>query len=139
MHSYQFDITTPLIAQEHQEVAGVLCIFVLSAIRPEQHEQALLSISNKLKPGGHLMFRDYAFYDMTMFRHSRRLGRCLWQRENDGTLAYYFEKPYFESIAKKCNFAVVECSMCTVQVHNRKKKQSMNRVFLHALLRKDDL
>lgn len=39
-------------------------IFVLSAISPEKMPAALLNVARVLKPGGHVLLRDYADGDL---------------------------------------------------------------------------
>ena len=43
-------------------------IFVLSAVHPQKFDQAIKSLVSILKPGGKLLFRDYAVNDHAMVR-----------------------------------------------------------------------
>lgn len=130
----QWDITTPFYTSDYVADA-VLCVFVLSAIDPINHIISIKNLSDILLPGGHILFRDYAEYDMTMFRHSKRLGDKLYRR-NDGTLVFYFSIDYIMILASQCGLQVLECSYATVCVKNRSNGVSMNRVFIHAVLKK---
>jgi methyltransferase-like protein 6 len=113
----------------------VLCIFTLSALPPDSHVNAIRNMSSVLRPGGVILFRDYGLYDMTMFRHTCRVEERLFLRL-DGTLAYYFDKEYLQSIATEAGLLVAEVEMATVLNKNRKKGKSMRRVFIHAVLQK---
>jgi SAM-dependent methyltransferase len=117
------------------QVDIVLCVFVISAIEPHLHQQCFVNIHSLMKDGGYLLFRDYAEYDMTMFRHPQRLGEKLFRR-NDGTLVYYFNESDIQLLAAATGFEVIELFYATVAVSNRKSKVTMKRVFLHAVLKK---
>ena len=82
-----------------------------------------------------MLFRDYANHDMTMYRHKIRHGERLFRRA-DKTYAYYFVEEDIKELATARGFAVAEIYYATVQNKNRKTNASMNRVFLHAVLRK---
>ena len=47
-----------------------LCIFTLSALHPDSHENALRNIKSSLSANAVICFRDYALHDMTQYRHS---------------------------------------------------------------------
>jgi hypothetical protein len=135
-----------------------LCIFTLSAVSPDLHIQCLKNIYAVMSPGSVLLFRDYAVHDMTMYRHTIRLGSHLFERP-EGTLAYYFDKKYLSGIACKSGFEVEEVEYACVTIRNRQKLSApkppqtdpaakranssikkdmtcMNRVFIHAVFRK---
>lgn len=113
----------------------VLCVFVLSAIHPDQHVVVLRNLADTIECGGHILFRDYAEHDMTMYRHKIRLGERLFRRL-DGTLAFYFNDEYLRLIATSCELELIECSYATVCVKNRASRVSMNRVFIHVVFKK---
>ncbi len=75
---------------------------------------------------------------MTMYRHTIRLEEKLFER-SDRTLSYYFDIDYFVTLAREASFTVVEIKYATVINRNRKTKQQMRRVFLHAVLQKHSL
>ena len=79
------------------------CIFVLSALAPENFTAAIGNIRNAIKPGGLLLFRDYAVEDAAQarFKADRKLSESLFVRQ-DGTLAYFFGR------GKRCNVARAE-------------------------------
>jgi SAM-dependent methyltransferase len=130
-----WDVLNPFPHPSSMSVDAVLLIFALSAIHPADHSIALQNISNVLCSGSYVLFRDYGVYDMTMFRHTKRLGENLYER-SDGTLSYYFDIQYLENLASSCGFQVVEIKYATVLNRNRKSGIEMRRVFLHAVLQK---
>lgn len=125
---------------------AMLCIFVLSAIRPEYHVDCIRNMAASLRyepssasstatdelRNGVILFRDYAICDMTMFRHTLRLGENLYQRP-DGTLAYYFTLEYLRSIVEDAGLQVLELEYATVSGQNRKTGVDMKRVFIHGV------
>lgn len=113
----------------------LLSVFVLSAIDPKHHIRCLTNINLALSDGGYVLFRDYAIHDMTMYRHKIRISQNLFRR-HDGTLAYYFDRDYLDEISSRSGFIVMELSYSTVKVNNRSSKQVMNRIFIHAVLKK---
>ena len=114
-------------------VDSILCLFVLSAIHSDSHEIALRNMWSILPIGGVVLFRDYGICDMTMFRHRSRLSQNLFRR-NDGTLSYYFDLDYLNHLCSRVGFDPVQLKYATVEVTNKKKKISMRRVFVHAVL-----
>lgn len=113
----------------------IICIFALSAVKPEHHCKAFCNMASVLTSGGIILFRDYGLHDMTMYRHPKRHGENLFER-NDRTLAFYFDLDYLREVATSSGFTVVELEYATVEVRNRKKENCMRRVFVHAVLRK---
>lgn len=116
----------------------VLCVFTLSAIKPEDHVASFTNMASVLKNNGLILFRDYGLHDMTMYRHTIRYGEKLFLR-NDNTLAYYFDLDYIREMARKCDLKVLELEYATVEVKNRKSNQCMKRVFIHAVLQKNSM
>lgn len=71
----------------------VLLVFIFSALCPDQWAATIENIWHALKPGGLVLFRDYARGDLAQVRF--RKGR--WLAENfyvrgDGTRVYFFDK-----------------------------------------------
>jgi methyltransferase-like protein 6 len=115
-------------------VDAALCTFVVSALHPDLHLQALQNIRNVLKPGGILCFRDYAMFDLAQLRapDSHVLSEQLHLRP-DGTFAYYFQAEELRALLLRAGFTVDELTYCTVININRRKNQEMKRIFVHAL------
>jgi len=69
----------------------VVLLFVLSALRPEQHLSTLARLARLLRPGGRLLLRDYGEHDLAQLR--LKPARCLapnWYSRGDNTLVYFF-------------------------------------------------
>ena len=134
-----WDVTLPPnITETALQLSNViLCVFALSAVRPEHHISAFCNMSSVLKPGGVILFRDYGVHDMTMYRHKTRHSENLFER-SDRTLAYYFSVEYVQQIANMSGLSVIELEYATIEVRNRKLTKSMKRVFVHAVFRKDN-
>lgn len=165
-----WDVTTPFTssvpgfrgADPSALFDGLLCVFVLSAVPPAGHVQALRHMRACLRPGGVVLFRDYAEADMTMFRHRVRLGERLFLRQGqrtgkgqingegqeggEGTLVYYFSEAYLRALAAEAGLWVEELQYATVINRNRKASngqgpeggaaasaKEMKRVFLHGV------
>jgi hypothetical protein len=70
-------------------------IFVLSAIAPEKHAEVMQKVTDSMKPGSFLFFRDYGRYDFGQLNLSSKGNRKLkdnFYRKNDGVCVYYFEE-----------------------------------------------
>jgi methyltransferase-like protein 6 len=129
-----WDVSQPLQLTIEQPDA-ILCIFALSAVAPSQHIECLLNMKNQLKNRDSvILFRDYGVHDMTMYRHTIRHDELLFRR-TDGTLAYYFDLAYIQSISAAVGLYCIEAEYATVCVRNRKSSDVMHRVFVHAVLR----
>ncbi|CDJ63746.1 hypothetical protein, conserved [Eimeria necatrix] len=102
-----FDITAgevpPQIAARNS-AEFVLLIFVLSAMHPKHHRDVARRCAQLLKPGGMVLFRDYARLDMAQLRFAEqkkpKVASNLYARY-DGTLAYYFSKEEVEELFSK--------------------------------------
>lgn len=117
----------------------VLMVFMLSALgNKDAHQAVLRRAKDALRPGGFVLFRDYAMYDQTMLRSRKRCGPHLFARQ-DGTLAYFFSVEEFTAlVAEVGGLRVVECSYATVINKNRASSLVIHRVFLHAKLQKEE-
>ncbi|KAM0792893.1 hypothetical protein ACM66B_002655 [Microbotryomycetes sp. NB124-2] len=95
----------------------ISCIFVISALPPGAQRAAVQSLVDVLAPGGSLLLRDYALFDMAQLRfhalpskgyatvpsllsadvdstsatsqHDTERGKA-WYRRGDGTMTYFF-------------------------------------------------
>ena len=61
-------------------------VFVLSTLHPDKMTDAVRNVCSTLKPGGTLLFRDYARWDMTQLRFGpgRKISNNFYAR-HDGT------------------------------------------------------
>ncbi|XP_026190270.1 uncharacterized protein LOC34617327 [Cyclospora cayetanensis] len=118
----------------------VLLIFVLSALHPRYHATVAKRCATLLKPGGMVLFRDYAYLDMAQLRFAEqqkpKLEQNLYARR-DGTLAYYFLKEEIEKLfCSEARLEVYENRYCMREMVNRKTQQRMQRIWIQAKFRK---
>lgn len=126
-------VKNPVPFQEPSD--AVLMLFVLSAIAPENHKTAIQNATFNLKPGGHLMFRDYGRYDLAQLRLAGKKNKRLKENfylKQDGTRCYYFSTAEIESLCE--GFRVIENECHYRVVKNRKEAIEMNRVWIQAKL-----
>ena len=118
---------------------GIL-MFVLSAIKPEEHEKVIKKISEVINKDGILYFRDYARYDMAQLRFAQRkknkVGENLYMRK-DKTLSYFFDKNEIEKLFEKYDFSVVNSNLICRLIENRKENKKMHRLWLQIKFKKN--
>ncbi|WVW78233.1 hypothetical protein I302_100186 [Kwoniella bestiolae CBS 10118] len=126
-------------------------IFVLSALHPREWDQAIHNLYTALKPGGHVLIRDYGRHDLAQLRIKK--NRLLDPEtpnlyiRGDGTRVYFFEKEELEGMlvksppdeeeggAKKM-FEVSQLGEDRRLIVNRKEKKQMYRIWLQVKARK---
>ncbi|KDP23696.1 hypothetical protein JCGZ_23529 [Jatropha curcas] len=115
----------------------VTLIFTLSAVPLQRMPTALLECFSVLKPGGLLFFRDYGLYDMTMLRFEpdKRVGFREYVR-SDGTRSYFFCLDTVRDLFVGAGFIELELEYCCVKSMNRRKRKSMQRVWVHGKFQK---
>lgn len=115
----------------------ITSIFMLSAVHPDLHHASFVRLRSLLKPGGLLLFRDYALYDMTQVRFhargNRRLAPNLYVR-GDQTVTYYFSLDDIRRQAAAAGLDVLRCEYDVRKLLNRKRKLTMYRVWICAVL-----
>lgn len=133
----QWDITRPLDITLPYSPRIVICMFTMSAIHPMFHYDCLKNMTNILKSGSVILFRDYGIFDFTMFKQKSKVCHNLYRR-GDKTLSFYFTVEYFESLIEKLtdDLEIVEISYCTILSTNRKTKDIMKRIYLHSVIKK---
>jgi len=114
----------------------VLFIFTLSAISPHHHSRVLEKALLLLKPGGHLLIRDYGLYDMVQMRCQHKIEDN-WYMKADGVQCFFFSLEYIENILADLSCKIVELKYCTIRNINRKKNMNIDRVFLYAVIQKN--
>lgn len=84
-------------------------LFVLSALRPEDHPRALRALATRLAPGARLCFRDYARGDGAAgrFADDRRMDVPGLFVRQDGTLAYFFGVAEVRDVFARAGFRVL--------------------------------
>lgn len=124
------------------EVAAdyVTLIFVLSAVPPDQQVAGLKNLFNLLKPGGKLLFRDYATGDMaqTRFATRNKIEDNYFVRQ-DSTLSYFFDEIRLHDLFIQAGFQKDYMRRVSRLITNRKEKLEMNRVFLQAVYVKPEI
>lgn len=122
-----------------QNADFVLLLFVLSAIPPAKIEEAARNSAKLLKPGGLLLFRDYARYDMAQIRFAkskRALVEDNFYVRQDGTLAYFFLAEEVRRIfVDICGLEEVDLSYFLREFKNRKTGCKMKRIWIQAKFR----
>ena len=115
--------------------------FVLSAIAPRLHSQALAIVFAALKEGGVLLFRDYHRQDHaeTRFQDGGRsqIGEHFFVRQ-DGTQSYFFEESELQATAEAVGFQVARLAPVKRDLSNRKEALDIKagRSFLQGVFMK---
>lgn len=112
----------------------VIMVFIFSALHPDQWRQSVENLSKILKPGGEILFRDYARYDLAQLRFKK--GRLLddnFYIRGDGTRVYFFTDDELRKIFTvdgpfKENKIVYDRRLLV----NRKKQLKMYRNWIQA-------
>lgn len=123
---------------EDDECEAVLMLFVLSAIAPEKHRQAVLNATRGLRSGGVVLFRDYAKYDLAQIRLAMKGKKKLkdgFYLKQDGTRVFYFTKEDLERIFE--GFTPIENEYQCRVVKNRKDEKTMYRIWIQGKFIKD--
>ena len=135
---YDLDLVKDEIPNKNNDY-GIL-MFVLSAIKPEEHEKVIEKISKVINKDGILYFRDYARYDMAQIRFAKRkknrVGDNLYMRK-DKTLSYFFDKNEIENLFKKYGFSIINSNLICRLIENRKEHKKMHRLWLQIKFKKD--
>lgn len=111
----------------------VSCIFILSAIPPNNLSRAVQNIYDLMAENGILIFRDYAIGDLAQSRFkpiSEISPGCYYR--NDGTLSYFFSLESFRELFTSVGFTILDAEYIKKDVVNRKEDLKMSRVFLQA-------
>ena len=135
---YDLDLVNDDIPNKDNDY-GIL-MFVLSAIKPQEHEKVIEKISKVINKGGVLYFRDYARYDMAQLRFAQRkknrVGDNLYMRK-DKTLSYFFDKKEIENMFIKYGFSIVNSNLICRLIENRKENKKMHRLWLQIKFKKE--
>ena len=135
--SFVYDITSPCLPKEiePESLDYIICIFVLSALHPNQLNQTMSNIKSLLKPNGFVLIRDYGQYDLTQIRmkKSRYLEPNFYIR-GDGTRVYFFSLPELQELFK--GFTEHQLHMDRRLLVNRAKKMKMFRNWIQAKFQK---
>ncbi|QPG74957.1 hypothetical protein FOA43_002296 [Brettanomyces nanus] len=110
-------------------------IFVFSALNPSQWHFAVENMKKLMKPGGKILFRDYARYDLAQvrFKKDRLLEENFYIR-GDGTRVYFFTEDEIRHIfVDQCGFKEQRIATDRQLLVNRKKQLKMYRCWLQAV------
>ena len=129
----------PLEVSQHPDIqaAGgvdlVLMLFMLSAVDPDHQHKSWAAAAAALKPGGRLLFRDYARWDEAQLRFGAkaRLSDNLYVR-GDGTMAYFFTEAEIAAAARAAGLVPLRVHRLCREITNRAEQSTAQRMFLHA-------
>lgn len=123
----------------------VSMIFVLSAIPPSHHAAVLHHLFSLVRPGGSLLFRDYAQGDLAQRRFESKEKWAepnLLHREHDfyrrgdGTMTFFFGEEYLRQLSSTALGGDVEDVKIEIMERlgeNRKTSTPLKRLFLQAV------
>ncbi|BFI39583.1 tRNA N(3)-methylcytidine methyltransferase METTL6 [Marchantia polymorpha subsp. ruderalis] len=113
----------------------VTLVFMLSAVGPDKMPAVVRNVKSVLKPGGHILLRDYAVGDLAQERlmtKDQMISENFYVR-GDGTRAYYFSE---EGLKKLFADEGLECKEMVVhnrQLENRARKIKMDRRWIQSV------
>ncbi|KAL7006010.1 hypothetical protein EMMF5_004348 [Cystobasidiomycetes sp. EMM_F5] len=128
-------------------------IFCLSALHPDEWQQAVKNLWTMLKPGGRICFRDYGRNDLTQlrFKKSRYMQPNLYAR-GDQTRVYFFTKDELAQLFSPdppgetedttsqsmdpYRFKTIQLGVDRRLLVNRKRRIKMYRIWMQAVFEK---
>ena len=131
MTAFVHDLVEEGIPEESLD--AITAIFVLSALKPDDLLGSFKKIFASLRPGGLLLFRDYARYDLTQLRlKPDRLIDDDFYFRGDGTTVYFFTEEKLKELAAAAGFIVLESRNDRRIITNRHRKIKMYRNWIQA-------
>lgn len=122
---------------DHNQMDVVSLVFVLSALDPNRMSDAVANVNKLLRPGGLVLFRDYAKYDKAMLRFSEKSKVCdQFYVRQDGTRAYFFTKDQLIELFGQCHFECHSIDYIRSETVNNATKDKYSRIFLQAKFKK---
>ena len=137
INAFVYDITSPEFPISLANSLDVVsCVFVLSALHPNQHIQAVNNIYNMLKPGGIVLLRDYGRYDLAQVRMKKnRFIDDNFYIRGDGTRVYFFSLEDVLVLFQD-RFKVIQNTTRNELIVNRKLLLKMYRCWLQCCYEK---
>ncbi|XP_064385090.1 tRNA N(3)-methylcytidine methyltransferase METTL2-like isoform X2 [Halichondria panicea] len=138
-HAFQYDIGShdkPLPFPP-QSIDLVILIFVLSALQPEKFQMVINTLSECLRPGGMILFRDYGRHDMAQLRFKK--GKCIsdnFYLRGDGTRVFFFTEGEVDSLLTSAGLVREQLYTDRRLQVNRGRQVKMYRVWVQAKYRK---
>eukprot|EP01038_Epipyxis_sp_PR26KG_P012649 gene12649-16958_t len=137
-NKYRMETYTKCIVNDDLPIANnsidiSLCMFVLSAISPDNQKIAINKLSHSLKTGGKILIRDYGRYDEAQLRFKKgsKLDDNFYVRQ-DGTCSYFFTLEEIDSLCVSAGLRCEESYYIRRQYANRQQKKARFRVWIHA-------
>lgn len=150
VNAFVYDLTSPhpplssFLHQDWPAVTTISLIFVLSAIPPDLHATVLSNLASLLPNGGHILFRDYAYGDLSQVRYHTKKDAAWaepsllsddpqhnWYRRGDNTFNYFFTQQQLQTLADHLGFQGQVETLRRTAV-NRKSEVNMQRRFVQA-------
>ncbi len=131
------DLTSFTSTIQPSTVDIISLVFVLSAVDPNHFAAAFQNVSQLLKPGGLVVFRDYGLNDMAMLRF--KPGTKVADRHyvrHDGTMTYFFTTDELSSLASQAGLMVEGNEYVHRRTVNVKENVDVARIFVQCKLRK---
>ncbi|KAG6541467.1 hypothetical protein Mapa_017140 [Marchantia paleacea] len=113
----------------------VTLVFMLSAVGPEKMPAVVRNVKSVLKPGGHILLRDYAVGDLAQERFMTKdqmISENFYVR-GDGTRAYYFSEEGLKKLFADEGFECKEMVVHNRQLENRARKIKMDRRWIQSV------
>uniref|UniRef100_A0A7E4UWW6 Methyltransferase-like protein n=1 Tax=Panagrellus redivivus TaxID=6233 RepID=A0A7E4UWW6_PANRE len=128
------DMTDPEQIPLDNELDLATLVFVLSGIHPDKHVTAVKNLAKMLKPGGTVLFKDYAAYDHAMlrFKPGNKIQDRFYKRA-DLTRAFYFMREEVIDIFDEAGFRVVNCYYHHTYTENFKMEVHVERAFIQGV------
>jgi len=138
-HAFVCDVASddPVFPFPTKSLDFIVMIFVFSAIHPDRMQSTLNRLTDMLKPGGMILFRDYGRFDMAQLRF--KPGKCLKENfyvRGDGTRVYFFTQDEMHDMLTKCGLVKVQNMIDRRLQVNRGRQIKMYRIWIQCKYQK---
>ena len=119
-----------------------MIVFTLSAVPADGDGALLRETGALLRAGGALLIRDYGLYDARHLVDARESQLLQGTTPHEylrpgGMHRRYYSLERIAELARAAGLRVEESRYLCVRLHNEKKQLTRDRVYIHAVLRKD--